>query len=196
MRHDRPAESRANRTITPLFTHHTPIHTQLASAEVAEAFWTPASLLTGPRSQLQCLQLHLDRLSIPAASPAVRLARLLGVTALAFPCLDLDGSSARGVSPDYALWGLSLGIVSDLLKTAGLPSIGARRPTELRAAHPGLSRRAALPFLTDSRVMNALLPAYFGPPGQGRLVLWAVGGAVGAALVSVGWLASQRRARL
>lgn len=161
---------------------------------MSEAFWRSAVLLTGPRSQIQCLQLRLDSLTLSSASPTVRLARLLGVTALSFPCMFL-GADAPYQASDYALWGLSLGIVSDLLKIAGLPSIGERRSRELLDAHPGLSRHVTLPFLTDSRLMNALLPAYFNPPGR-RLVQWAVGGAIGAALVSVGWLASQRRARL
>lgn len=161
---------------------------------MAEAFWRPASLVTGPQSRIQCLQLRLDSLILPSASPPVRLARLVGVTALSFPCIYLGPHQTDN---DYALWGLSLGIISDLLKTAGLPSIGERRRRELWDAHPGLSRHATLPFLTDSRVMNALLSAYFDPYGR-RLVRWAaIGGAVGAALVSVGWLASQqRRARL
>ncbi len=178
---------------------------------MAEAFWCPASILCGPRSRLQCLHLTLDSITLPPTAPALRLARLFGVASLAFPCIylnnaDSSGSSSRSSSssnppdpdPDYALWGLSYGIVSDLLGSVGLPSFLHRRPAELREAHPGLSRRAALPFLTDSAVMNALLPAYFarGKNGGGRGARWVwLGGAVGAALVSVAVVlaASQRR---
>lgn len=170
-------------------------HAQLAASEVAEAFWCPASVLCGPRSRLECLSLTLESLTVPA-SAAVRVARLLGVRTLFFPCVFLRSSG----DPTYALWGLSFGIVSDLLRALGLPSFAERRAAELGSAHAGLSRQDALPFLTDSRVLNALLPAYFARGRQAaqqqRRVLWVVGGAIGAVLVSMGFLASQRRARL
>lgn len=161
---------------------------------MAEAFWCPASRLSGPRSRVECLRLTMDSLTISSASAAVRFARLLGVSTLFFPCINLRGSP----DPSYALWGLSLGIVSDLLKVAGLPAVGERRAAELKDVHLGLSRQATLPFLTDSRVMNAILPAYFERDGGKRRALWVVGGAIGVAIMSlsVGLLTSQRRARL
>lgn len=167
-----------------LFAYH--YYPQLAPSEVAEAFWCPVSVLCGPRSRIECLRLPMASLTVPP-SAVVRLAHLLGVRSLFFPCIHL-----RGRDPRWALWGLSFGIVSDLLRVAGLPSFAERRPAELRAAHPaGLSRQATLPFLTDSRLVNALLPAYVQ-----RRRLWVVvvvGGAVGAVVVSMGALAAQRR---
>lgn len=161
---------------------------QLRESEVAEAFWCPVSVLCGPRSGIECLRLHMQSLTVPASAAAC-FARLLGVRSLFFPCVYLQGRDPR-----WALWGLSFGMVSELLRMMGLPSFAERRPAELRAAHPGLSRQATLPFLTDSRLMNALLAAYF----QRRRRLWVVvvGSAVGAVVVSMRAWSAQLKAQL
>ena len=111
---------------------HTHTHFQLAEKEVADVYWCPLSKIEeGPESKLQ--QLRLDVSAIRFRSSFLKVARACGVHSLYFPGLWLrEGEGGEeGRSPsilhthtdtqeegekDYVLWGLSLGMVSDLMR--------------------------------------------------------------------------------
>ncbi len=156
-----------------LLDYSAPVEFVLAEREVADAFWVPASVLTGEASRLGQLTLQLASLRIP--SKPLRMSRLLGVRTLSFPCLYLRGGTA---DPECALWGLTLGIVSDLLELASLPNLKHRRQTELA---PLPLSQTTIPFLTNSRPANVLLEAYYTRRLSGEAWLWVVVGVLGAA---------------
>lgn len=163
-----------------------PTELRLAEKEVADAFWASTTLLTGTNSRLAQLILNISTFQLPPK--AQRLASLLQVHTLYFPCLYLR---ERG-DPTFACWGLTLGIVSDLLRLVGLPSIGDRRRDELSPAR--LSQTSTTPFLTDSRLLNSLLEIYYAGR-QVRVSGWVVVFVLGSTVAAVCSLSIAARRR-
>lgn len=168
-----------------LDTNPTDLH--LAENEVAGAFWAPVALLTGKSSRLAQLVVDISTFRLPPN--AQRLASLFKVRILFFPCLHLQEQD-----PAFALWGLTLGIVSDLLEVAGLPSVAERRRSELS---PGrLGHTNTTPFLTDNCLLNSVIEVYYAKR-RSRFSPWLVvlvlSSAAAAAAVWTLKIASRRR---
>lgn len=163
-----------------------PTELHLAEKEVADAFWCSTTLLTGTDSRLAQLILNISTFRLPLK--AQHLASLLQVRSLYFPCLYLREKG----DPANTLWGLTLGIVSDLLRLAGLPSIAERRRDELSPAR--LSKTSTTPFLTDSRLLNSLLETYYAGR-RVRVSRWIVVLVLGSAAAAVCSLSIAARRR-
>jgi 8-oxo-dGTP pyrophosphatase MutT (NUDIX family) len=163
-----------------------PTELRLAEKEVADAFWASTTLLTGTNSRLAQLILNISTFQLPPK--AQRLASLLQVHTLYFPCLYLREKG----DPAFACWGLTLGIVSDLLRLVGLPSIGDRWGDELSPLR--LSQTSTTPFLTDSRLLNSLLEIYYAGR-QVRVSRWVVVFVLGSAAAAVCSLSIAARRR-
>jgi hypothetical protein len=87
--------------------------------EVAAAWWVPISKICG-KTTVQTLALPL-RVMPWKVAPIV--AKVLGVSSITFPCIQLPQPPApQGdqLAPHQTvLWGLTLGIVSELIKAGG-----------------------------------------------------------------------------
>ena len=101
------------------------------ASEVADAWWVPLPAVAS-RSRVQTLFR-----SISTAQDIPRLLRCclqtLGVRGLLFPCLCLPpptvSSSRSSSSRQPPLWGLTLGLTSDLLATGRIDCCGGHSPT-------------------------------------------------------------------
>ena len=152
-----------------------PTELLLAEKKLADAFWCSTTMLTGTTSQLGQLIFNISTFHLPSTIQRAA-ASLFQLKELYLPCLCLGQQG----DATFALWEITLGIVSDLLRTAGLPSILERRRDELSPAR--LNQTNITPFLTDSRLLNSLLEIYFtGRPA--RVSRWVVMFVVGSAAV-------------
>lgn len=114
---------------------------QLQESEIADVFWVNTRLLCEPHLQIDELPLEIASLSI--SSTLKKIPKMLGAKYVYFPCIYLKEPKA-----DYALWGLTFRIVSDLLEALGYPPY-----SELQ--------KGRLPFRSDSWAVNIIIGVAF-----------------------------------
>lgn len=135
------------------------------ASEVADAWWVPLPAVAS-RSRVQTLFR-----SISTAQDIPRLLRCclqtLGVRGLLFPCLCLPpptvSSSRSSSSRQPPLWGLTLGLTSDLLATGRIDCCGGHSPTnplEVRSFEFGNARGEPMPWMR--MLADTLASAYQG----------------------------------
>ena len=132
-------KAKADMTLNSFVFLHTSGSAELqpAAHEVADAWWVPIEALAS-RAEVGTLFRSLQA-SLDIPRPLKRILRMLGVRGLLFPCLSLPPpvistapSSASSFKPP--LWGLTLGLTSDLLWTGQIQECGGVPPTNPRVA--------------------------------------------------------------